>query len=236
MRGKIELPPGPCLLRLSAKDYCHAWLDGGWLGQGPAPGVPNAYWYQEYPAQGGSQVTLALHLYYQGLVNRVWNSGDGRYGLWAEVCCGEQERMIPEWRYQICDAYSGETVGYDTQFLENFDSRLWLEGWEQPGYDDSGWTAMVPADWDFPLLPQPTAYLERKQVEAISRQKISGGILLDFGRERVGTLFARAIGQAGDVLTLRCGEELDETGRVRFDMRCNCRYEEAWTLRDGVST
>lgn len=236
VRGKIELPPGPCLLRLSAKDYCHAWLDGVWLGQGPAPGAPNAYWYQEYPVQGGRQVTLALHLYYQGLVNRVWNSGDNRYGLWVEVCCGEQEQMIPEWRYQICDAYSGETVGYDTQFLENFDSRLWPEGWEQPGYDDSGWAAMVPADWDFPLIPQPTAYLEREQIEAVSRREIPHGILLDFGQERVGTLSARAAGRAGDVLTLRCGEELDETGRVRFDMRCNCRYEETWTLRDGVST
>ena len=58
---------------------------------------------------------------------------------------------------------------------------------------------------------------------------------MDFGRERAGTLHAKARGEAGTCLTLRFGEELDETGRVRYDMRCNCRYEEVWTLADGES-
>lgn len=234
-RTRVLLPPGNWVLRLSADDYYHAWLDGEWLGQGPAPGGPEAYWYQEYPVEGGRELTLALHLYYQGLVNRVWNSGDDRCGLWAELCRGEQERVVPAWRYQICGAYSGETVGYDTQFLEDFDSRLFPEGWEQPGFDDSGWACLIPADWDAPLLPQPTAQLERRRVEAAKRRALPGGVLLDFGRERVGTLHAAVRGKAGETLTLRFGEELDEQGRVRFDMRCNCRYEETWTLRDGVS-
>lgn len=234
-RTRVLLPPGNWVLHLSADDYYHAWLDGEWLGQGPAPGGPEAYWYQEYPMEGGREVTLALHLYYQGLVNRVWNSGDGRCGLWAELCRGEQERIVPEWRHHICGAYSGETVGYDTQFLEDFDSRLYPEGWEQPGFDDSGWACLIPADWDAPLLPQPTAQLERRRVDAAKRREIPGGVLLDFGRERVGTLHAAVRGKAGETLTLCFGEELDEQGRVRFDMRCNCRYEEVWTLAEGVS-
>ena len=61
-------------------------------------------------------------------------------------------------------------------------------------------------------------------------------MLLDVGRERVGTLHAAARGRAGERITLRFGEELDETGRVRYEMRCNCRYEETWTLGSGVST
>jgi len=238
VRTRVRLSPGQYLLRLSADDYYHAWLDGEWLGQGPAPGGPDGYWYQEYPVEGGRSVTLALHVYYQGLVNRVWNSGDGRFGVWAALApSGAQP--IPwdgAWRYAVCRAYRGETVGYDTQFLENFDSRLWPEGWEQPEFDDGGWGTLVPGP---PAAPaperQPTAPLSRAGVEAVSRRKTPGGVLLDFGRERVGTLLARARGRAGDVLTVRFGEELDEEGQVRFEMRCNCRYEERWTLRDGES-
>lgn len=239
VRGRVELPPGNYTLRISADDYYHGWLNGAWLGQGPAPAYHDRYFYQEYPVAGGRTVTVALHLYYQGLVNRVWNSGDGRFAVWAEfVRDGETIARCDEgWRYQICTAYSGDTVGYDTQFLENFDSRLWPESWEQPGFDDSGWGRLAPAAWaDYRLSPQPAANLWRGRADAVDRRPVSGGMQLDFGRERVGTLHAAAKGRAGEKLILRFGEELDETGRIRFDMRCNCRYEETWTLADGVST
>ena len=155
-RSRAQLPPGTYALRLSADDYCHAWLDGEWLGQGPAPAGRGRCYYQEYPVEGGRTVTVAVHLYYQGLVNRVWNSGDGRLALWAELA-GEDGAPVPwdgGWRYQVCAAYSGEATGYDTQFLEDFDSRLWPEGWERPGFDDSGWGFLVPAPWaDHALSP-----------------------------------------------------------------------------------
>ena len=237
-RSRAQLPPGTYALRLSADDYCHAWLDGEWLGQGPAPAGRGRCYYQEYPVEGGRTVTVAVHLYYQGLVNRVWNSGDGRLALWAELA-GEDGAPVPwdgGWRYQVCAAYSGEATGYDTQFLEDFDSRLWPEGWERPGFDDSGWGFLVPAPWaDYALSPQPIAGLWRGRAEAAGRRAVPGGMLLDFGRERVGTLHAAALGRGGDRLALRFGEELDGAGRVRFDLRCNCRYEEIWTLADGQS-
>ena len=106
VRGRVELPPGNYTLRISADDYYHGWLDGAWLGQGPAPAYHDGCYYQEYPVAGGRTVAVALHLYYQGLVNRVWNSGDGRFAVWAEFVregrtvarCGES------WRYQVCRA------------------------------------------------------------------------------------------------------------------------------------
>lgn len=238
VRGRVKLPPGRHTLRLSADDYYHAWLDGAWLGQGPAPAPRGRCYYQEYPVEGGRTVTLAVHLYYQGLVNRVWNSGDGRLALLAQFVRGG--RAVPldagEWRYHICTAYSGDVTGYDTQFLEDFDSRFYPEGWERPGFRAKGWARMAPAGWaDYKLSPQPTANLWRGRVEAVHRRPVPGGVLLDFGRERVGTLHAAARGRAGQRLVLRFGEELDASGRVRFEMRCNCRYEERWTLKDGVS-
>ena len=40
-------------------------------------------------------------------------------------------------------------------------------------------------------------------------------------------------GKQGDVVTIRCGQELNEDGSVRFNLRANCRYEENWILKDG---
>jgi hypothetical protein len=42
----------------------------------------------------------------------------------------------------------------------------------------------------------------------------------------------QAKGQAGQVIEIRCGEELEEgtDSHVRFHTRCNCTYQEYWTL------
>ena len=233
VRGGVALPPGQWVLRLSADDYYHAWLDGEWLGQGPAPSVPEAYCYQEYSVEGGRTVTLALHLYYQGLINRVWNSGDGRFGMCAAFVQGRREIVPSGWRYQICRAYSGEPTGYETQYLENFDSCAWPEGWETPDFDDSDWGPLVPASFGYRMERQETAPLARYRTEPVTVQRLPEGFRLDFGRELTGTLDACARGPEGARVVLRFGEELDENGRVRYEMRCNCRYEEVWTLAAG---
>lgn len=239
VRGQVTLPEGACLLHLSADDHYRLWLDGAYVGQGPAPAYVERYPYRTYPVAGGRTVTVALHLYYQGLINRVWNSGDGRFGLWAVFT--QEGRPVAEcgegWRYAICTAYSGTPIGYDTQFLEDFDSRRYPEGWERPGFDDSAWGTLVPALWaDYTLFPQETQALWEGDLEPVSTQAIPGGVLLDFGREVTGTLAVRARGRSGQAVTLRFGEELDGSGRVRYELRCNCRYQERWTLADGIST
>ncbi len=236
VRGRISLPPGDCILRLTADDSYQAWLDGTWLGQGSGLAYGSRYPYQEYEIAGGRTVTLALHLYYQGKITRSCTSGDGRFGLWAAFCQGERAVAACDesWRYQINRAYSGETVGYDTQFLENFDSRLWEEDWNRPGYDDGHWGCLTEAKWaDYHLVRQEISPLERKRVEPVSRRPVPGGVQYDFGRERTGCFHATAQGLEGQQLILRYGEELDEAGRVRYEMRCNCHYEEKWTLKAG---
>ncbi len=234
VRGTLTLEPGEYRLNLTADDHYQLWLNGVYTGQGPAPAYPERYPYLAYPLTGGQSVTIALHLYYQGLINRVWNSGDGRFGLWAELVGPEGAACPIDWRYQICTAYSGTPVGYDTQFLEDFDSRRYPEGWERPGFDDGAWGRLVPAPWaDYRLMPQETAPLWEGETEPAEIRSIPGGLLLDFGRELAGTLCLNARGHAGQSVVLRFGEELTRTGRVRYELRCNCRYQERWTLDEG---
>ena len=75
-------------LLLTADDYYKLYINGQFVCQGPAPAWPEHYYYNEIditPYLKEGRNVLALHLYYQGLINRVWNSGDGRFGAAALV-------------------------------------------------------------------------------------------------------------------------------------------------------
>ena len=86
IRGKMqaEAPDTRVLLRITADDYYKLYVNGRSAGQGPAPAYPEHYYYNELditPYLHPGKNVLAVHLYYQGLVNRVWNSGDARFGI-----------------------------------------------------------------------------------------------------------------------------------------------------------
>ena len=243
VRKRLRFPPQKSVtLQITADDYYKLYMNGRFVCQGPAPAYPEHYYYNEpdlSPFLKEGDNLLAVHLYYQGLVNRVWNSGDLRFGMAAELFCGGEPFAACDgtWKYSVCRAYSGETTGYETQFLENFDSRLWEQGWNLPGFDDGAWLPMKEAAWaDYRLFRQPTAPLDVHTLHPRFVEKRPGNrYFIDMGGEIAGALRAEARGGAGQKIRVLCGEELDERGDVRFDMRCNCRYEETWMLKDGVS-
>lgn len=235
------------ILRITADDYYKVYINGVFAGQGPAPAYPEHYYYNEIDISKlmtDGKNLIAVHCYYQGLVNRVWNSGEGRFALAADVVVKKQEGeevKTPLWKYQISHAYSGEVTGYDTQFLENFDSRLWDPGWNCMGKEQKlgtePWKDMVPAHWaDYHLTLQPTKMLQiYEKTPKLIRKENPNSWFVDVGQEVAGTLILKAKGKAGQKIHIFCGEELNPDGSVRSDMRCGCRYEETWTLDDGES-
>ena len=73
---------------ITADDCYKLYINGNFVAQGPAPAYHNCYNYneidvREYLAAGEN--TIAVHTYYQGLVNRVWQSGDFRHGLLLDL-------------------------------------------------------------------------------------------------------------------------------------------------------
>lgn len=254
LRADYEAEAGKkCLLRISADDYYKLYINGVFVTQGPAPAYPEAYYYNELDVTGylktGKNV-FAVHLYYQGLINRVWNSGDNRCGIGTEVISYDEttgyERCESvdtkkckqlKWRYQISDAYQGDVTGYDTQFLENFDSRKWDENWNRPDYDDSAYCEMLKAGWaDYHFMKQPTKQLSIYKKEPAFMEERDGGIFIDMGEEVAGVLCMKAVGKLGKKIYIYCGEECDKADRVRYELRCNCTYKEEWTLDEGENT
>jgi hypothetical protein len=233
------------VIRITADDYYKLWVNGQFAGQGPAPCFPWKTYVNEidltpYAAEGEN--VIAVHTLYQGLINRVWVSGDDRLGLWFEIRCGERIAAVSgpgvKCRLHMGFEILGK-VGYDTQFMERYDSCAPEAGFERPEYDDSGWGYAAPCLCDDrTLVPQPSAMLVTESIPPAAAEKrgLENGrvrLTLDFGAHYVGTLCAAAAGKNGDRIVLRFGQELDAEGRVRFVLRSNCRYEEEWVLSGG---
>lgn len=228
---------GRVLFRITADDYYKLYINGNYTGQGPAPAYPEDYFYNEFDITSllkeGKNV-LALHLYYQGLVNRVWNSGDGRFGAAAQIVAGDGMIEDIRWKYQISGAFSGEVTGYGTQFLENFDGNLWEDDWNSTTYDDSEWEKMIPlSDPGYHLSLQPVKMLDVYVRKPEYIRKDEDGWYIDAGEEITGALRIFASAGSGGKVMIFCGEECREDGSVRWDMRCNVSYKETWTLKPG---
>ena len=240
-RNKFTLKKqGEAVLKITADDYYKLYINGRFVTQGPAPCYPHFFYYNEiditdYLVEGEN--TIAVHCYYQGLINRVWVSGDNRQMLWFSLDVGGETVLISDESWLCCNhtAYSAlHTVGYDTSFCECYDSRDKNINFFEPDFDDSDWGACsVFENADYTLVKQPTNQLEIYDVNPKEIHRINDGLFVDFGFEAVGYICLKAKGCCGDKVVIRAGEELNPDSTVRYDMRCNCLYEDEWILSGG---
>ena len=240
VRKKFTLShiPNSTFIDITADDYYKLYINGEFVGQGPAPAYHFRYFYNRYDISGylkpGDNV-IAVHIYYQGLINRVWNSGDYRQGMIAEVY-GDDELMVvtdATWKHSISKAWkSGGIVGYDTQYLENIDHRLLEPQWRNIDFDDNHWEGVDENHTDdHTLYIQPTPAVDVYRIRPKESKELNlGHYLIDFGSEITGQFTMEAKGRRGQVIEIRHAEELDDQNRTRYEMRCNCNYQEFWTL------
>lgn len=229
------------VVRVTADDYFKLYINGKYVVQGPPPGYPQKYYYMELDVSEflceGENV-LAAHCYYQGLVNHVWISADMRETFWLELLLDGKEALCSDENFK-CAEHTGYTAmgtfGYDTAFAERYDSSSREVGFESPDFDDGYWdNAAIYRHADYNLVPSPIKPLDVYFVAPKIKTMRRNTLFLDFGQEMTGYLYAEAQGKKGDKIVIRAAEELNEDKSVRFDMRCNCRYEEEWVLSGGT--
>ncbi len=234
--------PKEAKIFLSADDYYKLYINGVFVAQGPAPAYHFQYPYNALDVtrflRPGKNV-IAVHTLYQGLINRVWQSGDLRHGLLLDLevdgrvvaCSDATFRTHPHTAYREVG-----TVGYRTQFLEEYDSRSPEVGFADPAFDDSGWAFASPRQVvDYTVRPQQSDMLAFERILPVHTVGGEGFLRFDFGAVYVGYLVARVKGRAGQEITVRCAQELEEDGSLRFALRANCEYQEPWILKDGES-
>ena len=221
---------------ISADDYYKLYINGIFVCQGPTAGYPFHYYYNKVDISEYLSVeknTIAVHTYYQGLINRVWVSGDDRHGLICDIVQDEQTLLASDenflYSYHAGFSEIGK-FGYDTQFAERYTSGTQSEDFYKTDYDDSTWRhARIKKYVDYELYEQPTKMLVFENIKP-KEKRDNTGVTLDFGSEYVGYLCAEAQGKPGQRLELLFGQELDESGDVRWKLRANCDYREEWVL------
>ena len=224
---------------ITADDYYKLYINGRFVCQGPSPGYHFHYYYNvvdisDYVEPGEN--VIAVHTYYQGLINRVWQSGDDRYGFIMDLEQNNKVILSSDETFK-CDIHSGfeqmGKIGYDTQFAERYISGSKHEGFEKIEYNDETWgNASLRKYADYELFEQPTKMLVFEDViPKISYDE--SGVTLDFRAMYVGNLYAEAKGVRGDVVEILCGQELNDDGTVRWKMRANCDCRWEWQLSGG---
>ncbi|HOD95420.1 MAG TPA: family 78 glycoside hydrolase catalytic domain [Candidatus Hydrogenedentes bacterium] len=242
-RREVTLADTPvrAILLITADDYVKFYINGYFAVQGPAPSYHFAHHCLEMDVSSflkKGRNSLAAHVYYQGLVNRVWNSGDNRSGFAAVLqltyADGRTDEIVTDeqWRCHSLQAFTtGEIIGYRTQFQENIDMRLMPRGWRTTGFGDLSWTTPLAGGQDHVFIAQPTPPLQVSLREpARTQEGKKGRYLYDFGQTIVGAAQIRLQGKKGHKIIVRHGEELQPDGWVRYEMRANCRYEETCIL------
>ena len=132
----------------------------------------------------------------------------------------------------------------ELRFGEVYDARLELDGWNRPGFDDSGWENALPADkprGEFKICEaEPIAAI--KKLKPISITKEGDGYLYDFGVNSAGVCLLRIDAEAGQTVTMDHCERLlegkfDDSNIIfksgAYDERKNCSYRACYTARGG---
>lgn len=244
VRKSFRWTDKPCLLKIAADDVCTIYCNGTFVGVSSAQAYSFRYPYLTYDLtshiKSGENV-IAVHVYYIGTINHAYQSGDLRQGLWAELCTAEGEVVFESnrsWKALHPLAWERTKVtgeGYNIQFQESIDAAQLPFGWENIDFDDSAWESAAEFKQDDHVLVEQltaplTFYFQRP-----SHMEMRNGILFcDMGKEVTGTVTLKAAAALGGTVEIRCGEELNEDGTVRYRLRCNCEYRNVWKLSGRV--
>ncbi len=238
---KEELPAfRTASLKISADDHYKLYINGKFVTEGPAPSYPENYFYNEidvaeYLTEGEN--TFAVHTFYQGLINRSWVSGDLCQMLWFSLSIDGRTALVSDESW-LCKYHTGYTecgtFGYRTAYAECYDAGAPEARFYDPDFSCRGFVnAKEHAEQPWQLVRQSTRQLDIYDMQPERIDVCDFGLRIAFPTEAVGNLSFRAVGKANDIILLRYGEELDPDGSVRFNMRCNCNYEEKMILSGG---
>ncbi len=229
------------IIYITADDYYKLYVNGELAAMGPAMSYVWAYRYNridvtKYLHPGKN--TIAVHTYYQGLVNRYLVSGDLNHGLLMDLEVDGKVMAASDESFR-CAVHSGYLIsgkyGYQTCFREDYDANAPETRFEKPDYDDSAWTfASLRTHADYTLVPQETRPVVWYSVFPKKITRKGSTVQIDLGRMYAGYLQLTARGHKGDTVIIKSAQELKEDGSAMYELRTSrVEYLEQWTLSGG---
>lgn len=137
-----------------------------------------------------------------------------------------------QWRIHPSSVVSSEIYNGEQQ-----DFRLAEAGWDAPDFDDSHWTQAWTAPEPQGTLVAPLAppIVEKAILAPVSVEDRGGGRhIVDFGQNFAGRLRLTVRGEAGQTVTVRHAEILNDAGELDVRNLRAARATDAYTLADGA--
>lgn len=135
----------------------------------------------------------------------------------------------PTWK-----ATTGPHLEADFLMGETYDARKELDGWSEPGYDDTAWSAVAVDARPAPRLeamPHPPVRRLAELRPVRMSTPTPGRYVYDMGRNFAGWVRLRVRGDAGTRVVLRFGERLNPDGTLyRTNLR-HARATDTYVLR-----
>lgn len=252
LRHEFDVRPGVAYARLyaTALGVYEARLNGQVVGDHVLdPGwtsYPHRLRYQTFDVTHlvrEGRNTLGAMLgdgWYRGRLG--WKGGQSLYGdrlawlaqLEVHYADGSVDTVVTDetWR-----AASGPILASDIYDGETYDARLERPGWAEPGYADGDWAGVRVVARDPTTLVAPSGPpVRRTELLAplsISRSP-SGKTIVDFGQNLVGRLRLTVQGEAGQTVTLRHAEVLED-GELCVRPLRTAKATDYYTLRGGAA-
>ena len=239
----IERVDGKYFIKITADDWYRLYINGVFVCSGPVQGYHFNYNYNLVDITGylnSGENVLAIHTYYQGLINRAFVSGDKRMGLFFQVI--KNDKIIckadRECKYTLFKALSSNNItGYNTQYNEVINMNKYPIGWTRVDYNDNKWNNACEKEMDYSLRDEPIKTLQTEKITPKIKENLEkNNVFFDFGSEYIGVLKIKATGKDFSKITVYYGEECDDSEiKTRYKMRCNCEYKDIILLKKGIN-
>ncbi len=252
LRREFDVQPGISGARLyiTALGVYEAQINGQVVGdQVLAPG------WTSYPARLLYQTFDVTSLLRPGrnvlgaILGDGWYRGRLGFGGGQRNCYGDQLALLAQLEISYADgriekiatdsgwrATTGPILASDLYDGETYDARLELTGWSEPGYSDQHWRGVRAIEYDLSALAAPPGPPVRR-VETLAPVEIfsspGGRTLVDFGQNLVGRLRLTVRGEAGQEITLRYAEVL-ENGELGVRPLRTAQATDVYILRGGT--
>jgi alpha-L-rhamnosidase len=181
-RRSFSLEGAPSLARIlvTASSLYKLYVNGEYVGRGPNPSDPSRYYYDVHDVTGllraGENVIAAVCYNYGAEANGILGQNWGRGGLLLELQSGEEGDTLlatdSSWRVLHAPAWDqGAAVNCTLlgDYKEIYDSRKEIEGWFQPGFDDSPWIAPEVLG---PIGTEPWTTLVEREIPFLDGQRV----------------------------------------------------------------
>lgn len=255
LRNKFELKSSDIerailsIIALSPEDtrqYVYSvYLNEKYVGSGPAQMAGNKYYYNSFDVTKEiSRKNVLGAVCYSNKEQGFLCQLTVYYTNGAKETVVNSSRDIAQWKCMNGNAAYGLNenmtgTGYYLGNAENIDAEYYPMGWLKENYDTASWETPV-YTWTLKeqeLSPYQTENMQKYYSSPSEVKEIEKGhYFIDLGKEIIGGIAVKIPEHVknSSKLILHYGEELNEDGSVRYQMRTGNVYEEIWNVKGNT--